>query len=499
MDYVRVPLSTFDMNNVDSIGLWYGFVLDTNIFDAAPLNAAASRLVKKWRLLAGRIEPNQLEVRSHPASQLLALTSCPRSQGPTEAPWSISVPTGSLSTEFKTHSFNITHLPTTPIDTPTPVLGPSDCALLPRPSLEYFSKAGTPIVPKDFVKVDPPPFLSIQVTVLSNATCVGVTLPHLVFDAFGAGMVVQALDAELNGRDWVVPAIQISNPITEAYERHFHEGHAPEGPGTAMERVRKTFISISVLRILPVIWRLFTDTTFRGATSQALYIGPEVVKQISERAKADAAAVSAKEGGKTEYISTYDALLAFFLKASYLNEPTRTNALQLTMNVAFRQLLSSALPLSLSGNASTLEQYPHNAYIQAVTPFIPIHSLSSHSVGSLALILRRTVLEARTIPSFVTMTEFYSDVKGGLPIKATGADLYSTSGHVDSKVNEINFGVPILSCWFHLPPFLPPGAFGVNKHPNGGFVFLGCQRRCRWEAIQSEIERMQQGLPMKVL
>lgn len=132
--------------------------------------------------------------------------------------------------------------------------------------------------------------------------------------------------------------------------------------------------------------------------------------------------------------------------------------------VSFRSLLASAIPNTETTAIENILQYPHNSYIEACIPFLPISDLPATSVADLALVLRRSTLEARTLPTFVSLAEYYSTSNGAFPLQASGADLFATSCHLDAKVNEINFGPskPIISSWCWLPPVLPPGAFGVS-------------------------------------
>ena len=132
--------------------------------------------------------------------------------------------------------------------------------------------------------------------------------------------------------------------------------------------------------------------------------------------------------------------------------------------IAFRHLLAAAAPPNDSSTINDLHQYPHNSYIEACIPFVPISSLASMSVAELALVFRRATLEGRTLPTFVSTAEYYATSGGAFPLQASGADLYATSCHLDAKVNDILFGAdtPVISCWCWLPPILPPGAFGVS-------------------------------------
>ena len=195
MQYVSTPLTSFDMIGVSTVGLLYGWTLGTPDFDPAPLDAAASRVVNKWRLLAGEIEIIAPEVRYLLVSVGTPADSLQHPQTPLAAPWAIRIPIGPLPSDFKTHTFHITRLPTTNLDLPTTPLGASEARLLPRPPTKYFSPSGLACTVDSLAK-NPAPFLTFQVTILANATCIGLTVPHVVFDAHGAGLIVGALDAE---------------------------------------------------------------------------------------------------------------------------------------------------------------------------------------------------------------------------------------------------------------------------------------------------------------
>lgn len=156
---------------------------------------------------------------------------------------------------------SVTRLPNTTLDLPTEPLGATDLRILARPPTEYFSPSGTACTVSSLLK-NPAHFLTIQVTILREATCIGITVPHFVLDAHGAGLVITALDAEvtfsfeirnklrthylrtfqLNGRDWKAPAILTSNPVVEVHKRHVSGGRAPIGPGTLMDRIPQTTV-----------------------------------------------------------------------------------------------------------------------------------------------------------------------------------------------------------------------------------------------------------------
>lgn len=192
MEYVRVPLSPLDACGVSS-GLVFGWVLSTSNFDPEAFNAAVSRVIEKWRLLAGTIQVSEPEVRR---ATLFPATPLTAAQGPFGAPWSLKIPIGKLYWMYQTHTMDITRHPGTALELPTSPLAAGEARVLPRPPIEHFSKHGTASTIAEY-EDRPRALVSTHVTLFANATCVGLTLPKLLFDAHGAGMVVNAINSEV--------------------------------------------------------------------------------------------------------------------------------------------------------------------------------------------------------------------------------------------------------------------------------------------------------------
>ncbi|KAG5633339.1 hypothetical protein DXG03_007546, partial [Asterophora parasitica] len=163
----------------------------TKSVDNATLEAAGKRVVDKWRLLAGRLERN-----------------------PSTSMWCIRVPLdGEVANRLK---FTTSKLAVT-LDAPIIPLDSTSSEILVRPALKYFRHSSTPSSLSAFASSNAP-IVSIHVTELSNCACVGISVPHGVFDAFGLGQIIWGLDAELNGKAWTPPPSSETNIMQETLQ-----------------------------------------------------------------------------------------------------------------------------------------------------------------------------------------------------------------------------------------------------------------------------------------
>ena len=79
-----------------------------------------------------------------------------------------------------------------------------------RPSLTLFRDLATPTFDADYERQQASLVAFHLTTTLagqSGTMLLGLRFPHGVLDAPGVGLVVAALDAELAGREWTLPAL----------------------------------------------------------------------------------------------------------------------------------------------------------------------------------------------------------------------------------------------------------------------------------------------------
>lgn len=117
--------------------------------------------------------------------------------------WEIDIPPHPVPTGYVTHTLTRSTIYASLPLPPKPTA--SAAFLVPALPLSHFRHSASPTRSVSYASKNKP-FLAIHVSVLPNCICVGISLPHGVVDATGFGMVVSALDAELNGREWEVPS-----------------------------------------------------------------------------------------------------------------------------------------------------------------------------------------------------------------------------------------------------------------------------------------------------
>lgn len=273
-----VPLSALDQNGVDTNGVTLGYVLKS--VDNATIEVAARRMVAKWRLLAGRVEWD-----------------------PDLASWRIRVPTeGEVSDRIKFTTQKLA----VPLDSAITPLEKTSVEVIPRPSIKFFRCSSTPSSLKSFASSNAP-IISIHVTELTNCVCVGVSVPHGVFDAFGIGQIIRALDAEMNGKAWAPPALSETNIMQETLKDLLDSPPLYTAEPIALSRVRENHVGINTKNILRFVIGIAYEYLWKQIEVKAVYLGEKVVEDMVRKVKDDV------ESG-SGWVSTGDALLAWFLK-----------------------------------------------------------------------------------------------------------------------------------------------------------------------------------------
>jgi len=127
------------------------------------------------------------------------------------------------------------------------------------------------------------PILSIHISTLDNCICVGVTVPHGVFDAVGLGLVLKALDCELKGLEWTPPPLDASKIFDEVWEASIGaetEGDISSGVLVDLLTWRiallGTILSLAITTIRQYLWPSRTPIPRNGT----IYLGPDVVSAI---------------------------------------------------------------------------------------------------------------------------------------------------------------------------------------------------------------------------
>jgi len=288
---ILYPLSHLDRSGVHATSITVGYVLRPGPFDTASLHNAAIRLVKRWRLLAGHLEWES-----------------------TESTWAVRVPLGEISTSDKDLlKFTTSKLLDVPLDvplTPPPSEDSSSACVIPRPALKFFRHSSIPYSLSSLAK-QKWPILAIHVTELQNCICIGVSVPHGVFDVFGCGQVIHGLDAELNGKPWTPPEISEKNIMKEALRDLANT--APEFPEsesvkTALSNFQRDMVPAKFDSFVRFGVRMAYEHFWQKLETRAVFIEEKMLDNLVNKVKEEV-----KSMGKG-WVSTGDILIAWLIK-----------------------------------------------------------------------------------------------------------------------------------------------------------------------------------------
>ncbi|KAG9088982.1 hypothetical protein FRC07_012438 [Ceratobasidium sp. 392] len=212
----------------------------------------------------------------------------------------------------------------------------------------------------------PQPGFHLHISILTDATILSLTFPHVLMDASGASTVMRSLLRSINGTD-VLPCLEhdpwpsvLASP-TEDGEVQL-EGWTTYGPaefalGAKVEQ---------------------SDLEKDGAISQrTIYFPREEIERLKDQAMRDLKAV----GKEVEFVSSGDVIVAWLYKQFYGDEiydPTRPSRLLYILDARLR--LPSHFPPS--------KVYLRNSYIVAAAPLMENKKVRDVSLGELAGVVR---------------------------------------------------------------------------------------------------------------
>ncbi|KAG6847391.1 hypothetical protein H0H93_008493 [Arthromyces matolae] len=441
-DTILAPLTPLDQSYLENCSISTGYVVQHLDIDA--LRAASLRVIDKWRLLAGHIEWSK-----------------------TLSTWGVRVPVhGDVSSRLKfTVNKLKTRLP------PSFVVNENTSAhVLTRPPLKYFRHES---VPDDFQSYasSKAPIFSVHVTEFANCTCVGLTVSHGVFDGFGGGLIIHALDDELKGKPWDVPPLSESNILREALHdlesspRMYDDIHKETATYSAL---RRTLVPGSIPNTLAFAADAVYEKMWHNTETKVLYLGPKGVAKLRKEVKDEA----------TRKVSTADLLVAWFLKAIYANEEDGA-PVSLFSAVAIRAHLIDRYP--------ALKHYPHNAIaVHPVTPFTK-QDLASKSLSELAFLHRRSLKPATELAWVQAYNTYLSKALRGHLTYRLGPDGWVYSNQMQGGLNEIDFDSKQYSMFFWLTPLEPGRTLSINRFKDG-YIIQANARSKRWRAVQKIVE-----------
>ncbi|KAI5474865.1 hypothetical protein MNV49_002328 [Pseudohyphozyma bogoriensis] len=388
---VLCPLTCFD-NAINLVGMCVQYVLTPSTpLDVDKIENAIARVVDKWRLLAGR---------------LVWLKD--------QKIWAIRVPIGSLPPNYATYIFTTTQSTKSSGFTP-PVLTPSTIEAFGQPPRSAFVSPKAVFTSSDHQKH---PLFSFHVTVFPDCTCIGVTFPHGVFDGVGFGHLLRAIDAELNGREWEVPPLETINPVDTLLK------DVPIEEGTKFEGY-KTVTKMSAWSMATMLASLAFQHVWHGVERGQVYFGRNVVKGIVDPVKKE---VMEKSGGK-EWVSTADIMSAWI--AAYLNEPNSPN----TLSMAY---IFDARPVLAEASGTSFDSYPHNTVLYSEFTGIPLSSLPTTPLSTLALHFRHALTTSRTLKH---VKQRHYDSPDFLAFRRPyGVDTWGFSNQTKGRYDQVDWG-----------------------------------------------------------
>ncbi|KAG6809471.1 hypothetical protein H0H92_016113 [Tricholoma furcatifolium] len=396
---ILVPLNVLDRTWLDQSSITLGYVLST--VDIPKIEAAAKRLVDKWRLLAGHLEWS----KEHSI-------------------WCIRVP---LEGDVL-HRLTFT---TSKLDTPLdsgafPSLDPTLAEIIVRPSLQYFRHSSVPNSVEAFAS-SKAPFLSIHVSELTSCACLGISVPHSIFDAFGLGQIIRGLDAELKGTRWEVPQSFEINIVQKALDElaatHPHSTQAPQA--NAMIAVQRDVVPSSIKNAISCRIAVAYEYFWKKTETKAVYMADAVVNELVEKVKNEV------KGSGNEWVSTGDILVAWFLK----------------------------------------------------------EEIASKSLAELALNYRRAINVTRNVSFINAYYQWLFEIKRKPTLgPKLGVITYKVTNQVIGHFDDINFGHDMLALWHWNLPFTDR-LIVLNKF-KGGYIIQGTMRSMWWDAV-AEVVRKQ--------
>ncbi|GAA6018517.1 hypothetical protein JCM10207_007203 [Rhodosporidiobolus poonsookiae] len=422
--------------------------------------------------------------------------------------WAIDIPDTLDALERPLFGFTTADRSTTSYQTaagllsPLSVLSSSSSTFLPYPDLSFFRHPSTPKTLADHARGAS--ILHIHCTIFSDALAVGISLPHGIFDGHGDGLVIRALVAELHNQPWDVPPLFDQNPMQERLEALVADkavAAANPSPPTV-----QGWGSFSVGNVVRLISTTLWEKLWWRSEGRFFFLRREAVDLLVQQARAEVAELTSGE----EYVSTGDVVTACILKALHVAEFDSPDSFLSTHAYNLRTLLDDYQP-----SAPPLAQYLHNCaslYPFSSSPF-PLSTLACESVGRLALRLRRSLLEHRTLPVVRKAWAEEGANLGASPMPLYGwpqppAWLPLVGGrpytHQFIVTNQTSLGLadlalpgrdgvdlPLLA--FHLcatMPLLISGALSIQEIPEG-LLFGASMRQSRFESLGRAMEQLE--------
>ncbi|KAI5475367.1 hypothetical protein MNV49_001471, partial [Pseudohyphozyma bogoriensis] len=169
--------------------------------------------------------------------------------------------------------------------------------------------------------------------------------------------------------------------------------------------------------------------------------------------------------------------------AAYLDEPNSPNTLSMAYFFDGRPLLSESSGISF-------DSYPHNLAVYAEFSGIPLRTLASTPLSTLALHFRDALIASRTLTH---LKQRHHDDPGALALTRTwGVDGWGFSNQIKAGFDQVDWGSPVRSLSVNSMP-LDGDCFPLVNRLEGGITIAMDLRKSRWASIRAEVERVRNG------
>ncbi|GAA5994318.1 hypothetical protein JCM11641_001815 [Rhodosporidiobolus odoratus] len=404
-----------------------------------------------------------------------------------------------------------------------PALTRASGQLIPLPSLTLIKPATVPSSLAAYAK-SACPITTWHVATLRDATIVGLSVPHGCFDATGLGLVVKALDAELHGRDWVVPPLnagnQLEKRLAEVQKMYFTTEEKASTPPPMIGWTGAWPLS----NVVKLLANGAFESLWHKAQDGCVFVGKDLLAQMVQEVKAK---VQQETDGK-EYVSEGDVLINWFFQASTLSCPFRS-CLTARANLAELQAVYQYDPspptsffascaVSLRELVATPEMqlhlYPHNAVsgysLNSSSPLNTAGFLAT-PLWQLALQHRRILAASRTLPAVQALLDWVNtnttpsypaipqaDCGWIMPFgkrESTGYWIYSNQ--IAADMPSIAFASALTGEKLRLKGFFELGSsldqFAPVNEVEEGWIFMATMRKARWSSVGRTVRELEEA------
>ncbi|KDR74481.1 hypothetical protein GALMADRAFT_227535 [Galerina marginata CBS 339.88] len=344
--FALVPLTVFD-KLFERTTFVTGWLVEGKV-DASALATALDRVTQKWRMLSGRLQ------------------SVKERNG---VKWMLKIPLGPLPPDYPTYSLTIS-TSSVPLSKYVPIPLPT-VSLSPPPSI--FLHASTPRQYTAWESTNHP-LTCWQLTYFPASqnggvdyTCIGFARSHGIFDGGGAAQIMNALVAEMNGREWMIPPRLVEGMNVNLLEEVLARESLVENPSKNDEG-HVGYTTINLAGFLKLVAGHLIERFWSGAERRIVLMPKTVLNLLVQE-------VLRGEQKDVERVTTGDILVAWIFKTVY-STGTNSNAMVHCSNLAsFRALLATEIPEALT--------FPHNVFVPLAYPVLPVAEVNAMSLTAL--------------------------------------------------------------------------------------------------------------------